>query len=148
MENLKRKCQVVMLATENKTNSLKGYKDASLLFPFRENYAANNPLIEKELCHYHLYILSDEEIKEGDWCIETNINSPNYNKPFIAHNEENYINSVRACNNYQSVKKIIASTDKSLNLPEPSPSFIQKYIEEWNKGNRISEVNVLYERGI
>ena len=140
MENLKRKCQVVMLATENKKAPILSYLNDKSIQYFSNEYWSNSDLTKR-----HLYIFSDEEIKEGDWCIETNINSPNYNKPFIAHNEENYINSVRACNNYQSIKKIIASTDRSLNLPEPSSSFIHKYIEEWNKGNRISEVNVLYE---
>ena len=142
MENLKRKCQVVMLSTE-KTEKCLMLRHNRLTY--QPQCLTQEWLEYNEATSNHLYILSDEEIKEGDWRIETNINSPNYNKPFIAHNEENYINSVRACNNYQSIKKIIASTDKSLNLPEPSPSFIHKYIEEWNKGNRISEVNVLYE---
>jgi len=38
---------------------------------------------------------------------------------------------------------IIASTDESLNLPRPSDSFIQKYIEEYNKGSKLME-NLLF----
>ena len=30
-------------------------------------------------------------------------------------------------------------------LPQPSDQFIQKYIEEYNKGNIITDVDVLYE---
>ena len=45
-------------------------------------------------------------------------------------------------------EKIIATTDISLvkeyNLPEPSQSFIQKYIEEYNRGNIITDVLVEY----
>ena len=36
------------------------------------------------------------------------------------------------------------STNPSLNLPQPSSQFIQKYIEEYNKGNIITEVMVEY----
>jgi hypothetical protein len=49
-------------------------------------------------------------------------------------------------------KKIIATTNSKLiiniggdTLPKPSPQFIQNYIEEWNKGNKIEFVNVEYE---
>lgn len=110
MKNLKRKCKVVMLATDNKINSLKKYKDASIIFPFKESYINSNADIEKELQHFHLYIISDDEIGEGD---------------------------------YQDVK-VIASTDKSLGLPQPSKSFIDKYITEYNKGNIIEDVLVEY----
>ena len=43
-------------------------------------------------------------------------------------------------------KKIIATTtDSSLVLPQPSKQFIQKYVEEYNKGREIKEVLVEYE---
>lgn len=37
-------------------------------------------------------------------------------------------------------KKIIASTDKTLGLPEPTKGFVEKYIEEFNKGSEIKTV--------
>lgn len=43
-------------------------------------------------------------------------------------------------------KEIISSTDKSLNLPEPSPEFISKYITEYNKGNIIEDVLIEYQK--
>ena len=53
------------------------------------------------------------------------------------------------CLNIVLSEKIIATTDISLvkeyNLPEPSQSFIQKYIEEYNRGNIITDVLVEYE---
>lgn len=96
----------------------------------------------------HLYVLSDEEIKEGDWC---------YYKGHL----------VKACNksfNDGTWKKIIVTTDESLAvskpfetkdmgtlgnslipLPKPPQSFISLYIEEYNKGNMITKIMVEYE---
>ena len=101
----------------------------------------------------HLYIISDDEIKEGDWCYDLKNNC-----------------TLQAKSSYEGmrIKKIIATTDESLyfkdtnknpkqymgsyismslgeNLPQPSQQFIQKYIEEYNKGNVITDVLVGYE---
>ena len=105
----------------------------------------------------HLYIISNEEIKEGDWCIDKYNQiwqfldncligfDANKNKRFRTDNVEGH-----------KVKKIIATTDASLyvpitqdkpfdELPQPSDSFIKKYIEEYNKGNVITKVLVEYD---
>jgi hypothetical protein len=100
----------------------------------------------------HLYFLSDEEIKVGDWGI-SKLNE-------IVQFKKNYESTL--------YKKIIATTDKSLfingfigytytggksaafshkNLPQPSQSFIEKFVEEYNEGNVITEVLVEYEEG-
>ena len=42
-------------------------------------------------------------------------------------------------------KEILSSTNASLELPQPSQQFIQKYIEEYNRGNIITDVLVEYE---
>jgi hypothetical protein len=122
--------KIVMLSTKDKSNNLKGYRDASLLFPFRINYVNNGEKIEKELSHFHLYFLSTDKICEGDYIIEdeTDLFGP-YEKGNILEN------------NY---KVVIASTNPLLNLPKPSDSFIQKYIEEYNKGSKITKVMVEY----
>ena len=120
--------------------------------------------------HQHLYIISDDEIKEGDWCLIDN------NKVGKRTNKQVYPNSTdgesHLCYYYtingeeigyhvSHCKKIIATTDTSLEifdkelsdmhsvkvnilLPEPSQQFIQKYIEEYNKGNIIEDVLVEY----
>ena len=90
----------------------------------------------------HLYIISDEEIKEGDWYYESEFQ-------LILKKEGKGI---------LKAKKIIATTDTSLiceqerflkgyksELPKPSQQFIEKYIEEYNKGNVITEVLVEVE---
>jgi len=92
----------------------------------------------------HLYILSDEEIKEGDWFVSGNgklwqYNSSNQTVPDLGS------------------KKVIASTDKSIHggdnpnvkisqhMPELSEGFIKKYIERYNAGNPLTEVMVEYD---
>lgn len=153
MENLKRKCQVVMLATDvskryNCTEGLivkciKEWEPCGEL-PEKINKLSISVNHSTGVLEYyqpqHLYILSDEEIKEGDWflmngCIERQCK-------FI----ENYliVDTTEGRHHYSVCKKIITSTDKSLNLPEPSTSFIQKYIEEYNKGNKIEDIMVEY----
>ena len=88
-----------------------------------------------------IYILSDDEIKEGDWCLDT-VN----NILFISDGNSKLHKSTD--------KKIIATTDTSLllhsdfdsyNLPQPSQQFIEKYIESYNKGEIITDVLVEYE---
>ena len=44
--------------------------------------------------------------------------------------------------NNKCARKIIASTDKSLGLPEPPKGFVLKYIEEFNKGSQINTILV------
>jgi hypothetical protein len=86
----------------------------------------------------HLYIISDHEIKEGDWYIYANE---------VFKSTGNSLLSSSQC------KKIIATTDKSLRiqnimmsmsslyLPQPSQAFIKKYC----KSGGIDEVLVEYE---
>lgn len=92
----------------------------------------------------HLYILSDEETKEGDWVkhglidIVYQVNKDNYEATI--HNKS---------------KKIIATTDNTIKFPERFPpfvtlpqipkSFIEVFISEYNKGNIITDVMVEYE---
>ncbi len=94
----------------------------------------------------HLYFLSDEEKKEDDWCI-------NNNNRLIQYKQS--IRDVEVC------KKVIATTDEFLNakfgsdgeiygkmkegLPQPSQSFITKFVDEYNAGRVITEVIVEYE---
>lgn len=47
---------------------------------------------------------------------------------------------------YENV--IIASTDLKLNLPLPSPQFIERYIEKFNEGKQITQIMVLFEENL
>jgi len=86
----------------------------------------------------NLFVTSDEQIKEGDWVLET-LNKVIFQ---VKAGGNDYTNS--------TFKKIIATTDSSLGiektkdigikikgieyLPQPSPQFIQAYIEAYNAG--------------
>lgn len=131
---MKKLAQVVMLSTNEKASLKLG----------QNRLLVNNTFgYDSHFTNQHLYILSDEEIKEGDWCYgmdgifqyKGKINLPDIELP----------------------KKIIATTNKSIilpdrfpsfiYLPQPSQSFIEKFVEEYNKGNVITEVMVEYEWG-
>ena len=119
----------------------------------------------------HLYIISDDEITSKD-LLNTNdyyYIRNHYNEWYIGkfngvsfdfiNNDGNFDSNLFVC------KKVIATTDSSLEinsnfdynqllpnknnfrfyLPQPSQQFIQKYIEEYNKGNVITDVLVEYQ---
>lgn len=114
----------------------------------------------------HLYVLSDDEIKEGDWYLA--------NKALLKNNTPVWV--IRKCNkiingwlesnsnvgqgdNPNWSKKIIATTNSSLkivgyepyyefpliSLPQIPLSFIQYFVEQYNVDNIITKVMVEYE---
>lgn len=125
--------------------------------------------------YYHLYIISDEEIKTKDWIIMidlannadliTQCTGIDTFTPKLTHKEcSGYLELYQPKGQY---KKIIAITNQSLelenklpnlgnktvtgsgrtiqSLPQLSQQFIKKYIKEYNKGNQIVDVLVEYE---
>ena len=88
----------------------------------------------------HLYIISDNKIKVFNW---------------VYNNKENIVEQITSITQLifvleenkenQTFKKVIATTNVSLDLPQPSKQFIEKYIEEYNKGNVITDVLIEYE---
>lgn len=149
MDNSKKKCKIIMLDTQGKSilykrqhNALGRYlKEAESSIPYFNNQ--------------HLYILSDESIKEGDWFINTTKNTVNKCN-HVDQNIQSGFNHGEYHGKFEC-KKIIATTDeltaKVINtalgvtqiLPQPSQQFIEKYITEYNKGNVIEDVMVEYE---
>ena len=98
--------------------------------------------------------MSDDEIKEGDW-IYSRISKSVFQYFARETSKDREFHS-----------KIIATTDESLkiegkcwcmkpekggclecnkSLPQPSQSFIEKYVESYNKGQQIIDVLVEYE---
>ena len=165
-----KRCKVVMLPTNkpSKLGNLATYQKRSLAKVIKEGI---NP-IGSTVQFWNLYIISDDEIKEGDCflyynknnqlegiarCIkeegENNTLVEKYSK--VTGFSKFYI-GILGCKKY----KIIATTDIKLGtseysdryresyfnpLPQPSQQFIEKYIEEYNKGNIITDVLVEYE---
>ena len=122
---------VVMLATNEKSK---------LYISWNEMRFGAEITPTRDYQPYHLYFLSDEEIKEGDWVLET-LNKVIFQ---VKGKSNDYKNS--------TFKKIIATTDRELRnggqvckLPQPSQLFLEKYVEEYNKGNQIKKVMVEYE---
>ena len=152
-----KKAKVVMLPTNQQTKYLMVYSDVEKT----KGKLILNGLKNDEYKEYqHLYIISDDEIKLFD-CVYNNkeniVEQINSKTQLIFVLEENKEN--------KTFKKIIATTDTSLKLyesevlasssgfslkteniylPQPSEQFIQKYIEEYNKGNVITDVLVEY----
>jgi hypothetical protein len=135
-------CKVVMLPTE-KDSDLFIHNPTEVL-----RYKGHQSELEGIVNKQHLYITSDEEIKEGDWFINEQYFISNKAELEIwQHNGE-----VKPSSN---PKKIIATTDKSLRfvkdhvhynfLPQIPESFIKAYVEA--QGN-IKEVNVEYEEQV
>lgn len=140
-----------MLPTEKESNALKGYLDGSLLFNYQKEYQTIDA--EKGFTgYYHLFITSDDKIEVGDWCI-------------VGEHVSKYDSKITSDEELESNwQKIIATTDTSLSIstyypqftldkspietkfPQPSQSFIQKFIEAYNKGESIEEVMVEYEK--
>lgn len=140
-----KKIKVVMLATDEKSLIYKGIISKELkLYPYLH--------IDSHGKNQHLYFLSDEEIKEGDWYFSGNRYEEKELSQFqVGVSSTEYYKE-------QGIKKIIASNNPELKeihqnhndfdsvfeLPRPSNSFIQKFVEEYNSGNIIEEVMVEY----
>lgn len=121
-----KKTKVVMLPTEKAVTSF--YKRSNNVLIYRPAYYPRQG--------QHLYFLSDEEIKEGDWYYTSDMRTSTYG----IHKAENK-RLADIANEYGAIK-IISSTDKLLGLPRPSDKFIQKYVELGG----IDEVLVEYTR--
>lgn len=94
----------------------------------------------------HLYIVSNDEIKEGDWQY-TRLHGITQAKNLLWSEQE-------------GAKKVVATTDKSLYpkcdgkcagnecvclMPQLTESFIQAYIKAYNEGKPITEVDLEME---
>lgn len=109
--------------------------------------------------NHYLHVLSDEEIKEGDWFYADEFSPIEQ----AAHFEGNLVNGFIK----SECKKIIATLDESLHvktdepnfgsymtlslgvrLPKISEEFVKYFISEHKKGNLIEEVDVEYEDGL
>ena len=164
-----KKHDLVMLATNQKESLI--YCNSLL------NKLSYSELSPANCSHYHLYILSDDEIKEGDWFIHPDsscfdkeckeVSTGGYEIKQVSKVDKHFVyHEVMAISKSRNIKKIIATTntsikvksnknllkeyitiDENLNgvsLPQIPISFIQYFIEKYNKGNVITKVNVEY----
>mgnify|MGYP001248368561 CR=1 FL=1 len=142
-----KQCEVVMLPTNDQTQIAKAHKSNYLIY-------ADKPMSDTQnnragYTNQHLYILSSEEIKEGDWYMYCH-----FGEWIISNSKEtlkNKTNTLENLNKDNYFKKVIATTDSSLvlkenisksteecwkydSLPKPSDDFISKYVKKEGKG--------------
>lgn len=150
------KCEVVMLPTNDQTQIAKAHKSNYLIY-------ADKPMSDTQnnragYTNQHLYILSSEEIKEGDWYMYCH-----FGEWIISNSREtlkNKTNTLENLNKDNYFKKVIATTDSSLvlkenisksteecwkydSLPKPSDDFISKYVKKQGVG--FDKILVEYE---
>jgi hypothetical protein len=149
---MKKSAQVVMLPTNEKADIVKFIGEFQ---PGKVVYVPDIFKRDKDEQNQHLYILSDEPIKEGDWFL--------MNGCIIrqcALHKGDVLDTIGGLHHESVCKKIIATTDRmlkigggtgkredgiSIPLPQPSQSFIEHFVAEYNKGNIITKVLVEYE---
>ena len=139
-----KKAKVVVLPTNQKTKYLMVYSDVEKT----KGKLILNGLKNDEYKEYqHLYIISDDEIKKGDYiyCTITNaIEIAKYNHDYLIRDWKKVI-ATTDTSLYIHQKETISLPERVFYLPQPSQQFIQKYIEEYNRGNIITDVLVEYE---
>ena len=167
---MNKKCKVFMFPTSETVTRI--------LYSKNTNTLEYNPFLKTNSSdkYQHLYITSDEEIKEGDWYIHFNTYTKESSlfkadDKFNGGNNPNIIDKRDFVYEYWN-NKIIATTNTSLGwynigngdpgllignsfkgngmivkplLPQPSQEFIRQYIEEYNKGRVIFDVDVEYD---
>src|ERR1700679_357711 len=124
--------KVVILPTENLSNIWKDDRSSILFYNGRQS---------RTMGHHHnqhLYILSDDGSKIGEWTIFTSTHNDTieeYNSPIKV--EYDY-----ASNGLYNFK-VIASTDKSITPNSWIPdSFVETYVKAYNEGKPITEVSL------
>lgn len=129
--------KVVLLSTNQKSNLFIGEKYNKLYFDYNS---------DREFKTYqYLYLISDQEIKEGDWVYDTTEDVPEGSKIIEKATHDSYLNPKAG------YKKIIATTNPKLHtyyhrgdthndIPKISINFIKKYIEMYNSGKPIVDV--------
>lgn len=138
MSTVKRECRVVMLPTEKANCDCKPSPDGNTYHIYSCGLVLQNSKLFLNGKKANLYILSDDEIKDGDW-----IYHPLDVKPIHFYQTVDLIDP-----SSYGYKKIIATTDSSLSqvsraeIPQPSSAFIQKYIDAYNSGEPIEKVMV------
>ena len=143
---MEKKFKIVMLVTD-KSNNIGDI----VLSPDGKRLATLNCLTydsEQPCTNQHLYIISDELIKEGDWLIFDN----RIQQCISVDDEDIETTTAIYTKSFHQCKKIVASTDKTLQLnqdiskcvadlvienkiwlPQIPESFINAYIKAYNE---------------
>lgn len=118
-----KEARVVMLATNDSSVIQMHIEDGGFqpIADYRTPYR-NPPRVFQ---NYHIYIVSNEEVKQDDWYYSGGMTSE-YN---IHKADSDRLVKLIKESKVVEYPKIIASTDTILNLPRPSYDFIRKYCD-------------------
>lgn len=150
-----KKCKVVMLATDKNSNIWISKSNGKL------NYSIDK-VSDTNIINQEIYILSNEEIKIGDWIYHSTLaedskivfQCKSINEVGVISNDgimymKLFCKKIIATTNSElhnnvviSFRKEIFDKDKYQSLPRPSDDFIKKYCE---LNGKIDEVLVQYE---
>lgn len=134
--------QIILLPSKNKKinvgdlvlpNTPNGINGGEIRIAVR-SFVKNDAYIVQDI-----YVVSNEEVKTDEWCFEMH-NGISYavNPTIWIDKEENkwYLRQMNMnCSaNDPYVKKIIACTNKSLKLPQPTSEFIKIFVNGYNNG--------------
>ena len=105
----------------------------------------HSPFATNETHTYqNIYILSDEEIKDGDWCIDINSNQPFQ----CLRNQKDGVYEWKDGNSWarlhKNCKKIILTTDQDLIADGVQP-IDDDFLEWFTKNTSCEEVKVYYD---
>lgn len=144
---MKKKCKVVMLATDEEGSLNLGYGNVL--------YQGTSLPSDNKHKNQHLYIVSDDEIKEDDYFMSAFYSYLLQNTKEWRDGQESMVKGSSDCSDLK-LHKVIATTDSSLwehddtvpypktkpALPQIPQQFIEYFVSEYNKGNVITEVMV------
>lgn len=142
-----KKVKIIRLPTKEKSNIILDNREIFFIKTNKIYYRNHNDFIKEgnlpeNMSYCHLYFITNEKIKKGDWYYD--LVSKSYRVALS--------NIDKSSTFYPNIKKIIATTNSNLNievvgtwdekLPQPSQAFIEKYC----KLDGIDEIDVEYER--
>ena len=139
METIKKKCQIIMLSVNEKAigSEFTIGKRIKTIEKTPDKLVYGCALSDITFQRQHLYIISNDEIKEEDFFMSA----------FMSYSLHNVKEGYAEYPDTTNCKKIIATTDKTLGLPQIPKEFIEAYILSYNMGsmNTITEIMVEYE---
>lgn len=100
----------------------------------------------QECINQHIYILSDDEIKENDlpcWCISDLVNSKPFECTNLIYAKQYSCKKIIAATELLCIKDNGGTANEDDYLPQPSQQFITKFIEEYNKEIKTTKDNIV-----
>lgn len=129
----KMKYKVIMLATDN----------AEAPIRLGVNFHKNIPGKFRGT-YFHLYFTSNEEIKVGDYVIPNSLSGYSTATKINTNDTIEFYNEISTLGGFDyigKIKKIVATTDSSLNLPSIPQSFIEEYVAANGKIEEVEMAN-------